>query len=1512
MGEAFAVFSGGNAGDNDPTTFKFSSDNADIRLVKPDETPILPSEVPTLYGTSDGMTIFDQEIDVSSSAYSSIQNIPRPKKAIYKDLSDAAGWPAIPVEPDTVAIDPALGRFKFSEGDAPTNVSAFVALPADGEVILGWTNPLVSEWDGTTLVRKQGSFPANPSDGVEIYEGKNSTVVDTVVTNGTVYYYRAFPHNASFQYFPQIAIPSPQAQAMPQTGLNPNLPLNPDFEGGDLNNDGIGDGWGTINGSPGDGWAMSTSIKYSGNYAQEIFRLPGSVSTPGIGQDFTAQENTTYRFSAMVRTQGSGDVWVNVYTLEQNENGDSLFNYSTTVQSVGAFKEVSLTFKTPSYGGLPIPSWFQIRHRDDPGTSVYIDEVVLVAGNFSLGSPFGKIGSAWTGFGVPGVGAGVQVSGNYAYIPSGEGDFQAIDITNQAAPRVVGAFPVEFTRAVALRNNIAYLTKHSGLITVDVTDPTNPQWPNGVPQHINKGNIPWLAGHGGSNQVMIQGNIGYATVGGGGDPAFYTLDVTNPISIPELGSVSFGDSYGTENVFLNGTKACVGLGRRVENYETPISGGAAIVDISNPTTPTLLGKYLGEPGETVYDTPYLIGCGGNLLVMTSDWRDSFAPGGFRHGRLILVDISNPASPVRVGVYTFILGGNPDLELVRLYNAVMNGNYLYVTDGNYPCTQCSSGHWSYYRPTRLLTFNISNPNSPTLIHTYSSPNKERYFGLTQFGTSLYVFDFNYGVRIFSITNPAAPAPIGGTVTAAEGHYAWVNDDATFAYQTNTFGGTTHVVDISNPSAPVRRGWYWDGHWNEHAPLVGRGNYLYIPIAEKHINIVDVSNPDQPVKTGQFPVITPGGILYQPRIALLGNYAYVMSFHSALASGNARRSLSIYNISNPASPVALSTLPLPNTPLDSGNTPQLFVRGNYVYMMDAEERRFTVVNVSNPSSPFIVGSLTDTTNLVITRLTEMGGRLVVSESGYAYISTGEWGTGKLFYIVNASNPATPQYVGRVDTNQIPDPNVGAQVVEELRLAGRYLYLGDYGPLHIFDISNPAAPRFIFSSQQVNSDWVSGWGMGDLFGDFLYGPNLGEVNVTRILRDSEIPKGSVTVDFFNAPPLLASIGSKSVTEGQKLEFTISATDANMTMPALSASPLPSGATFTNNGDGTGKFTWTPNYVQSGTYTVRFEATDGNSTSFEDVTITVRNYRPPRRLSCPYIFVWDGEGFVKDNDILPAGNPHEYVDFYFLSKMPIPTQTEQGSFYSLQIVDEEDETSSLDHLLLFQVDHPKGVNIAPTPDGKILSYQNPKAPISAVDRNGNDVLKEIASEGEGDLYGEKGEVLIADFGKFEMSDQEVKMILRTDLKCPPVIDAQSLHLDVQTRGLFFGKRWREFAVVHPHQLWDRWAVPIPKDLLAKTDGTLKVRIRWTEPHKLDYLFLDTSEQAPITTTILPLIRAEHNQEGNVLEKLTSSDNAYAVTRQGDTIDLLFPAYTLPQDGIERNFILQSEGYYKANTPRK
>ncbi|MGE5180189.1 MAG: Ig-like domain-containing protein, partial [Bacteroidota bacterium] len=113
------------------------------------------------------------------------------------------------------------------------------------------------------------------------------------------------------------------------------------------------------------------------------------------------------------------------------------------------------------------------------------------------------------------------------------------------------------------------------------------------------------------------------------------------------------------------------------------------------------------------------------------------------------------------------------------------------------------------------------------------------------------------------------------------------------------------------------------------------------------------------------------------------------------------------------------------------------------------------------------------------------------------------------------------------------------------------------------------------------------------------------------------AITVTGVNNPPVVTAPANETVDEGVLLTFTVSATDPDGNHVTLTALGLPAGASFTDNNDNTGTFTWTPSFSQAGLYTVTFMGNDGNgATGTATTMITVNNVNraPTANAGGPY----------------------------------------------------------------------------------------------------------------------------------------------------------------------------------------------------------------------------------------------------------------------------------------------------------
>ena len=151
-------------------------------------------------------------------------------------------------------------------------------------------------------------------------------------------------------------------------------------------------------------------------------------------------------------------------------------------------------------------------------------------------------------------------------------------------------------------------------------------------------------------------------------------------------------------------------------------------------------------------------------------------------------------------------------------------------------------------------------------------------------------------------------------------------------------------------------------------------------------------------------------------------------------------------------------------------------------------------------------------------------------------------------------------------------------------------------------------------------------------------GSHNVTALasnLSASEQHTWGVTVTNVNRAPSITPIADKSVNEYQLLQFTVAASDPDNDTLTYFAFDLPSGAGFDA---GTKQFSWTPSFLQAGTYNVTFGVADASLTDFETVHITVANVNQlpvlnpigPRAISAGNLLQFSVSAYDADNDNL------------------------------------------------------------------------------------------------------------------------------------------------------------------------------------------------------------------------------------------------------------------------------------------
>jgi hypothetical protein len=295
----------------------------------------------------------------------------------------------------------------------------------------------------------------------------------------------------------------------------------------------------------------------------------------------------------------------------------------------------------------------------------------------------------------------------------------------------------------------------------------------------------------------------------------------------------------------------------------------------------------------------------------------------------------------------------------------------------------------------------------------------------------------------------------------------------------------------------------------------------------------------------------------------------------------------------------------------------------------------------------------------------------------------------------------------------------------------------------------------------------------------------------------------------------------------------------------------------------------------------------------------------SCPWVYAWNGAEFVKDNDVYSTarGSERAFRDFYTLNVSPVP---EQGQ-YLLDLRETENEFSFTDFVQLITVDHAADVRIAADDVGNVWTYGDPRAPETAVDNQGGDLLAALASmDGVGfNAYHE--DFAILDFGNLDTSGGAT-LVLRVQgflVAEGDTAGAETFarpYVHVQT--LDASGNW-----VTRHEFHPRWEYATAAyDLSTYLTINKLVRLLVTschtgKYHTIDYVGLDTSAQAPATVSVLSPTSAMHSSAGDVLSAIEVPDGIYAFMTTSEQISLTFPVPALSDD--RRDFVLVTEGYY-------
>lgn len=304
-----------------------------------------------------------------------------------------------------------------------------------------------------------------------------------------------------------------------------------------------------------------------------------------------------------------------------------------------------------------------------------------------------------------------------------------------------------------------------------------------------------------------------------------------------------------------------------------------------------------------------------------------------------------------------------------------------------------------------------------------------------------------------------------------------------------------------------------------------------------------------------------------------------------------------------------------------------------------------------------------------------------------------------------------------------------------------------------------------------------------------------------------------------------------------------------------------------------------------------------------------------CPYVSPWNGEEYVRENNLLITSEYKEGVveDYYLLENHLEPVNDK----YLLKIEEFKNTENYFDQIGLYTIDHQEGVNVGTTPEGELVTYQE-KGQLQLKNRDDNPYIDanselrldfdEIASGGLLDSSDGVDRYLVIRAHNYE-SREEIQSAETVDDVSPNDDQIKSnLELSADYRGRNLQLDIFEDAEIYPRNHESDTLISVSSiidELPPSIDiEELELVINNDEPFYLESISLAESTYTRVKIQEATLLRAVFNGRIDVTEELSEGGE---IIRQvpGDEILLAFDNPEDLRDGMQRSFILYSKGYY-------
>ena len=512
----------------------------------------------------------------------------------------------------------------------------------------------------------------------------------------------------------------------------------------------------------------------------------------------------------------------------------------------------------------------------------------------------------------------VEVVGTTAWL--GGDRLIAVDLSDPRAPVEIARFSPRFRTgdmALGVVDRRVLLVLRSGRLfeILDVTDPHQP---------VYRGDF---EGDASSRLAFIDDRM---ILAGSMLEIFDLADPDNPASMGRL--------------TLDGAARSLDVADGIA-YVTGEPTGLALVDVSDPFNPNIIGRYAATNAHFVRAS------GGVALLGTTGTPDGVA--------VQVLDIRNPASIVPLRSYPG----------TWMRDAAFFGRYAMLSDGRSPSQPlavttldlshpggsallgdpwqapsvitpdiATIGSFAFVavdgRPQALTVLHYPAPDDPSNPIVVATVNPQQAVARMEVTGDLLVLQTSDSLEVWSIADPAAP--VRQSVTFVGGRPRALAVSAELVFLIEGCGDELRIYDTSDPTNPTLL-----SATSQLCPTaLDAAGRIVIAGAGRAVHIIDASDPTAPVRAGEYRADQAIDALLAHDHPTEGPIGYV------LTAGR----LVTLSLADPADPLVLFESPA----LYPGDAPTLHREGDLLVINPADLREKYLVDVSDPLETTLIGT------------------------------------------------------------------------------------------------------------------------------------------------------------------------------------------------------------------------------------------------------------------------------------------------------------------------------------------------------------------------------------------------------------------------------------------------------------------------------------------------------------------------------------------------------------------------------